>query len=242
MTEVLVPAGYVTIVYDPVFSLSSDGTRYVSTPSHTPIELPAPGLPFSLVFRGLSPATRTFCCKSLRLTRPLRSAAFRHRSFTIWHERRGFEGTSPAKMALPASLPLEFSQGVRQRRYVNVEGEPAPLSSRAGKSRRSNYIRSRSAVSMRFRRCRQAVASVRVAEMHVAAVHNGSGNDRIVRHLIGTGYLSWSAVGRRRLRSLWRLGFTTISPEPINCPSQHLATLLLPGVCSEAVPVFLKAS
>lgn len=32
------------------------------------------------------------------------------------------------------------------------------------------------------------------------------------------------------------------SHEPINRPSQHLATLLLPRVCSEAVPVFLKAS
>ena len=52
LTEVLVPAGYVTTVFDPTFSLSSDGTRYVSTPSHTPTKLPPPGLPFSLVFRA----------------------------------------------------------------------------------------------------------------------------------------------------------------------------------------------
>jgi amidase len=52
LTEVLVPAGYVTTVYDPVFSLSKDGTRYVSTPSHTPTTIPKPGLPFSLVFRA----------------------------------------------------------------------------------------------------------------------------------------------------------------------------------------------
>jgi Asp-tRNA(Asn)/Glu-tRNA(Gln) amidotransferase A subunit family amidase len=52
LTEVLVPAGYVTTVYDPVFSLSADGTRYVSKPSHTPTILPEPGLPFSLVFRA----------------------------------------------------------------------------------------------------------------------------------------------------------------------------------------------
>jgi amidase len=52
LTEVLVPAGYVTTVYDPVFSLSSDGTRYVSAPNQTPTELPPPGLPFSLVFRA----------------------------------------------------------------------------------------------------------------------------------------------------------------------------------------------
>ena len=51
LTEVLVPAGYVTTVYDPVFALSPDGTRYVAKPSTTPTTLPAPGLPFSLVFR-----------------------------------------------------------------------------------------------------------------------------------------------------------------------------------------------
>jgi len=52
LTEVLVPAGYVTTAYDPVFSLSADRKRYVSTPSHTPTTIPAPGLPFSLVFRA----------------------------------------------------------------------------------------------------------------------------------------------------------------------------------------------
>ena len=52
LTEVLVPAGYVTTVYDPYFSLSPDATRYVSTASHTPTTIPEPGLPFSLVFRA----------------------------------------------------------------------------------------------------------------------------------------------------------------------------------------------
>ena len=52
LTEVLIPAGYVTTVYDPVFALSPDGTRYVSVPSDTPTTLPPPGLPFSLVFRA----------------------------------------------------------------------------------------------------------------------------------------------------------------------------------------------
>ena len=52
LTEVLIPAGYVTTVYDPVFSLSADGLRYVSKPSHTPTILPEPGVPFSLVFRA----------------------------------------------------------------------------------------------------------------------------------------------------------------------------------------------
>jgi amidase len=51
LSEVLVPAGYVTTVYDPVFELSPDGTRYVATPSNTPTTIPPPGLPFSLVFR-----------------------------------------------------------------------------------------------------------------------------------------------------------------------------------------------
>ena len=51
LTEVLVPAGYVTAVYDPVFVLTPDATRYVPAPSRAPTTIPAPGLPFSLVFR-----------------------------------------------------------------------------------------------------------------------------------------------------------------------------------------------
>lgn len=52
LTEVLIPAGYVTTVYDPVFKLSADGTRYVSAASGKPTTIPEPGLPFSLVFRA----------------------------------------------------------------------------------------------------------------------------------------------------------------------------------------------
>ena len=52
LTEVLVPAGYVQTAYDPVFRLSPDATRYLSTPSQTPTPLAEPGLPFSLVFRA----------------------------------------------------------------------------------------------------------------------------------------------------------------------------------------------
>ena len=48
----LVPAGYVTTVYDPVFALSSDQTRYVSVASDIDTTVPPPGLPFSLVFRA----------------------------------------------------------------------------------------------------------------------------------------------------------------------------------------------
>ena len=52
LTEVLVPAGYVTVAYDPVFRLSDDRTRYIPSPSDIPTTLPEPGLPFSLVFRA----------------------------------------------------------------------------------------------------------------------------------------------------------------------------------------------
>jgi Asp-tRNA(Asn)/Glu-tRNA(Gln) amidotransferase A subunit family amidase len=52
LTEVLIPAGYVTTAYDPIFMLSSDATQYVSVASEVPTKLPEPGLPFSLVFRA----------------------------------------------------------------------------------------------------------------------------------------------------------------------------------------------
>jgi len=52
LTEVLIPAGYVTTAHDPVFELSADGTRYVSLASDKPTAIPDPGLPFSLVFRA----------------------------------------------------------------------------------------------------------------------------------------------------------------------------------------------
>jgi amidase len=52
LTEVLIPAGYVTTVYDPIYKLSSDAMRYVSAPSSEPTTIQEPGLPFSLVFRA----------------------------------------------------------------------------------------------------------------------------------------------------------------------------------------------
>jgi amidase len=52
LTEVLIPAGYVRTVYDPVFVLSPDKKRYIPTNNNTPTTLPAPGLPFSLAFRA----------------------------------------------------------------------------------------------------------------------------------------------------------------------------------------------
>jgi amidase len=52
VTEVLIPAGYVRTVYDPVFVLSADKKRYIPINNNTPATLPPPGLPFSLVFRA----------------------------------------------------------------------------------------------------------------------------------------------------------------------------------------------
>jgi Asp-tRNA(Asn)/Glu-tRNA(Gln) amidotransferase A subunit family amidase len=52
LTEMLIPAGYVSEVWDPVFKLSNDRVRYVSAPAAAPTPVPPPGLPFSLVFRA----------------------------------------------------------------------------------------------------------------------------------------------------------------------------------------------
>jgi amidase len=52
LTEVLVPAGYVNTVYDAKFQLSPDKTKYIAVNTDTPTTVPAPGLPFSLVFRS----------------------------------------------------------------------------------------------------------------------------------------------------------------------------------------------
>jgi Asp-tRNA(Asn)/Glu-tRNA(Gln) amidotransferase A subunit family amidase len=52
LTEVLIPAGYVSEAWDPVFKLSDDRKRYISAPADAPTPLAAPGLPFSLVFRA----------------------------------------------------------------------------------------------------------------------------------------------------------------------------------------------
>jgi hypothetical protein len=51
LTEVLVPAGYVQQAYDAVYTLNSDKTKYIGKASPVAIQVPEPGLPFSLVFR-----------------------------------------------------------------------------------------------------------------------------------------------------------------------------------------------
>ena len=52
LTEVLIPAGYVTTAYDAFFALSEDRKKYGAVASDKPTQLAAPGLPFSLVFRA----------------------------------------------------------------------------------------------------------------------------------------------------------------------------------------------
>ena len=52
LTEVLIPAGFVTTVYDPVYQLSADGKSYLHVPSNKATTIQEPGLPFSLVFRA----------------------------------------------------------------------------------------------------------------------------------------------------------------------------------------------
>ena len=52
LTEVLIPAGYVTTAFDPVFRLNGDCTRYETVHSDIATPLDPPGLPFSLVFRA----------------------------------------------------------------------------------------------------------------------------------------------------------------------------------------------
>jgi amidase len=51
LSEILIPAGYVTTAYDAVFKLSEDRKKYITATSDKPTPLAAPGLPFSLVFR-----------------------------------------------------------------------------------------------------------------------------------------------------------------------------------------------
>ena len=53
ITEILIPAGYVRVAYDPVFELATDGNGrkvYRSRTGTTPTEPPAPGIPFSINF------------------------------------------------------------------------------------------------------------------------------------------------------------------------------------------------
>ena len=77
LTEVLIPAGYVTTVYDPVFTLSPDGTRYVSVPVRH-ADHPAAARPAVLagVPRRARPGRRR-AARSPPPTKPPRSAASR---------------------------------------------------------------------------------------------------------------------------------------------------------------------
>ncbi len=52
VTEVLIPAGYVTEVYDAKFALRDDKKDYIGVDNPVATPVTAPGLPFSLVFRA----------------------------------------------------------------------------------------------------------------------------------------------------------------------------------------------
>ncbi len=52
LTEVLIPAGFVTTAYDPEFVLATDGSHYETVVADRPTTIAEPGLPFSLVFRA----------------------------------------------------------------------------------------------------------------------------------------------------------------------------------------------
>jgi amidase len=77
LTEVLIPAGYVTTVYDPVFALSSDRTRSFRSPATPPRPCHCPACRSRSSF-ARSPAEKTSCCGSPRPTKPHRSAASHH--------------------------------------------------------------------------------------------------------------------------------------------------------------------
>jgi amidase len=103
LTEVLVPAGYVTTVYDPVYALSGDRTRYVSRPSHSPTTVPEPGLPFSLVFRA-EPGREDVLLK-------IASA---------------YEADSKRRVPPPAFGPLPAKPCVASRRSPNTRSATSP--------------------------------------------------------------------------------------------------------------------
>jgi hypothetical protein len=67
-------------------------------------------------------------------------------------------------------------------------------------------------------------------------------NNRVVRHLISTGYLAPESTGdRRRSRSLLRPGFTTMSPEQAERRSLCRAAYgRLPRECNALQAAFLR--
>ena len=102
LTEVLIPAGYVTTRYDPVYKLSADRQRYVSARSDTPTTIAAPGLPFSLVFRA-EPGREDAL---LRIASSYEAASRRRiREFRRSHFGHGCEDHEPNVMDLPVWYP-----------------------------------------------------------------------------------------------------------------------------------------
>ena len=77
-TEVLIPAGYVRVAYDPTFALSPDGKRYIVGEQQHADRRAGAGLPFSLVFRA-EPGKEDVILKVASAYQARRSGACRHR-------------------------------------------------------------------------------------------------------------------------------------------------------------------
>ena len=90
LTEVLIPGGFVTTAYDPVYQLSPDGMGYLHVPSNEPTRLAEPGLPFSLVFRA-EPGKED----------------------VLLHVASTYEAASKRRIPPPAFGPLPVEQSVR---------------------------------------------------------------------------------------------------------------------------------
>ena len=90
LTEVLIPAGYVTTVYDPVFKLSAGRQALRLAGVRQADHDPGARACRSRWCSAPSPARRTCCCRSPRPTRRRRSAASRRRTF-----RRCSSASSP---------------------------------------------------------------------------------------------------------------------------------------------------
>ena len=102
LTEVLVPAGYVTTVYDPVFKLTSDGTRYVSTPSDDPDHAARARDCRSRSCFAPSRARKTYFSRSRRPTKTRAGGEFLRPRF------RRYSSTQEAWAAIHAASPLAY--------------------------------------------------------------------------------------------------------------------------------------
>ena len=128
LTEVLIPAGYVTTVYDPVFALSADGTRYVPVPSEHADHHSGAGIALLAGVPGRAGPGGCPPARSPRPTKPPRSAA----------SRRPRSAPSPAHREITQSsypkLGIDVPPRGPRRRWV---GLPPSAADRHGLRTRS---------------------------------------------------------------------------------------------------------